>query len=183
MNIWGHFSTITRHKIKVGQLCFKVGLYKQGLLHDLSKYAPVEFMTGVKYYKGTYSPNAAERQEKGYSLAWLHHKGRNMHHWEFWVDFTHQGPKGAKMPYRYLLEMFCDRVAASMIYQGKKYTDKYPLIYYQDHQAYMIMNPESQALLDYLLTYMSDHGLEETIALIRSKHGYEDYPIESEARK
>ena len=65
MHIWGHFKTITKHKILVGKLCFKVHLYKQGLLHDLSKYTPTEFITGIKYYKGTYSPNSAERNEKG----------------------------------------------------------------------------------------------------------------------
>lgn len=64
MHIWGHFKTITKHKILVGKLCFKVHLYKQGLLHDLSKYTPTEFITGIKYYKGTYSPNSAERNEK-----------------------------------------------------------------------------------------------------------------------
>ena len=47
--------------------CFKAGLYKQGLLHDLSKYAPIEFLPGVKYYQGTRSPNEIERLEKGYS--------------------------------------------------------------------------------------------------------------------
>ena len=56
--------------------CFAVGLYRQGLLHDLSKYSWEEFATGVKYYQGNRSPNAAEKEEKGYSAAWLHHKGR-----------------------------------------------------------------------------------------------------------
>ena len=54
--LWGHFSTITAHKIKVGQLCFRCGLYKQGLLHDLSKYSWVEFSAGVKYFQGNRSP-------------------------------------------------------------------------------------------------------------------------------
>ena len=51
MHIWGHFKTITKHKILVGKLCFKVHLYKEGLLHDLSKYSPSEFITGIKYFK------------------------------------------------------------------------------------------------------------------------------------
>ena len=77
---WHHFLTITQHKLLVMQNCFRVGLFKQGLLHDLSKYSPAEFLTGVHYYQGDRSPNAAEREEKGYSSAWLHHKGRNKHH-------------------------------------------------------------------------------------------------------
>ena len=76
-NAWKHFCTITHHKNLVLVGCFKIGLYRQGLLHDLSKYSPTEFLVGCKYYQGTMSPNNAERKEKGYSLAWLHHKGRN----------------------------------------------------------------------------------------------------------
>ena len=68
--------------------CFKCGLYWQGLVHDLSKYSWTEFSVGAKYYQGTRSPNDAERESKGYSSAWLHHKGRNKHHLEYWVDYS-----------------------------------------------------------------------------------------------
>ena len=64
-NAWHHFLTITHHKMVVMEGCFQVGLFKQGLLHDLSKYSWEEFKTGVKYYQGTRSPNAAEKEEKG----------------------------------------------------------------------------------------------------------------------
>ena len=86
MNIWKHFKTITHHKILVAKGCFKVSLYKQGLLHDMSKYSPTEFWVGAKYYQGTRSPNNAEREDIGYSSAWLHHKGRNKHHYEYWIE-------------------------------------------------------------------------------------------------
>lgn len=59
-----HFQTITKHKLIVMQECFRVGLYRQGLLHDLSKYGWTEFRVGCKYYQGTRSPNNAEREEK-----------------------------------------------------------------------------------------------------------------------
>lgn len=164
-----HFKTITAHKLKVMELCFRIGLYKQGLLHDLSKYMPCEFMTGVRYYKGTISPNTAERDVKGYSLAWLHHKGRNKHHWEFWVDFTQEGAVPSKMPVNYVLEMFCDRVAASMIYGGKKYHDGYAYDYYIKRCHAYIMHEESKALIEHLLLYLADHGLEKTIQYIKEK--------------
>ena len=73
-NAYHHFLTITKHKCEVMKNCFAVGLYRQGLLHDLSKYSWEEFAIGVKYYQGNRSPNAAEKEEKGYSAAWLHHK-------------------------------------------------------------------------------------------------------------
>ena len=87
-NGWNHFRTITKHKRAVMQGCFKVGLYRQGLMHDLSKYTPEEFRTGVLYFQGNRSPNAAEKEELGYSRAWLHHKGRNKHHYEYWIDLA-----------------------------------------------------------------------------------------------
>ena len=83
-----HFQTITQHKLTVMQYCFAVGLYRQAILHDLSKYSPTEFLIGAKYYQGNRSPNNAEREAKGYSSAWLHHKGRNKHHFEYWLDYS-----------------------------------------------------------------------------------------------
>lgn len=87
MNIWKHFCTINHHKILVMRGCFQVGLIRQGLLHDLSKYSPTEFIVGCRYYQGNMSPNNAEREAVGYSSAWLHHKGRNKHHLEYWIDY------------------------------------------------------------------------------------------------
>ena len=101
-----HFQTITKHKILVMQECFRVGLYRQGLLHDLSKYGWTEFRVGCRYYQGTRSPNNAEREDKGYSSAWLHHKGRNKHHYEYWLDYDSHGEGklvGMKMPVRYVV--------------------------------------------------------------------------------
>ena len=114
--------------------CFKVGLYRQGLLHDLSKYSPTEFLVGCRYYQGNRSPNNAEREATGYSKAWLHHKGRNKHHYEYWIDYSvdpGEGIIGLKMPLQYVVEMFMDRIAASKTYQGDAYRDSHPLEYYE----------------------------------------------------
>ena len=124
LNAWRHFRTITEHKLLVMRECFQVGLYRQGLLHDLSKYSWEEFSTGVRYYQGNRSPNAAEKEVLGYSGAWLHHKGRNKHHFEYWIDFApdkSQGLIGNKMPLKYVIEMVMDRIAASKVYKGKDY--------------------------------------------------------------
>lgn len=77
-----HFKTITAHRNLVCRYCLRLGLVWQGLTHDLSKYSPTEFWRGAKYYQGTRSPNDQERKENGLSLAWLHHKGRNRHHFD-----------------------------------------------------------------------------------------------------
>ena len=101
-------------------------------------------------------------------MAWLHHKGRNKHHWEFWVDFTRTGLQPAKMPTRYVLEMFCDRIAASQTYKGKKYRDTFPLAYYENGKHSYIMHPQTRQFLEHLLHYLHDHGLDETIQYINS---------------
>ena len=47
MNAWKHFKTVIYHKFLVMKGCFKVGLYRQGLLHDLSKFSPSEFVVSA----------------------------------------------------------------------------------------------------------------------------------------
>lgn len=165
-----HLRTINHHRMLVCQHCFRVGLYRQGLMHDLSKYNPVEFMTGVRYFQGYRSPNTAERLDKGYSSAWLHHKGRNKHHLEYWIDYSldEDSPMtGMKMPVRYVVEMFCDRVAACKTYQKEKYTDASPLEYYEQSKKHYILHPETRALLEEMLIMLAEKGETETFAYIR----------------
>ncbi len=170
INVWNHFKTITEHKLLVMGNCFRVGLYRQGLLHDLSKYSREEFWTGVKYYQGNRSPNAAEREIFGFSKAWLHHKGRNKHHFEYWIDFSankEDGLVGHKMPLNYVAEMVMDRIAACRIYKGKAYTDRSPLEYYERESRFIVIHPETRALLEKLLNMLAKKGERRTFAYIR----------------
>lgn len=172
MKAWKHFCTITHHKILVMKHCFRVGLYRQGLLHDLSKYGYTEFRVGARYYQGTRSPNNAERETIGYSSAWLHHKGRNKHHYEYWIDYSlndKEGLIGMKMPKKYVVEMVMDRIAASKIYMKEAYTDRSPLEYYESGAAYLgkIIHEDTRALLEQLLHMLADEGEEKTFAYIR----------------
>ncbi len=167
----GHFRTITRHRHLVIRHCFKVGIGWQGLRHDLSKYSPVEFIPGARNYQGNRSPNEIERLEKGYSAAWLHHKGRNKHHFEYWTDYNPAEKRvmPVKMPLRYVAEMFCDRVAASKVYQGAAYTDQHPLDYYVSGKARRSIHPETSDLLENWLTILAEQGEGAAFATIRAK--------------
>lgn len=166
--VWGHFCTITRHRHKVIAHCAKAGILWQGLFHDLSKYSPTEFLPGIKYYTGTRSPNEGERSENGYSLAWLHHKGRNRHHFEYWVDYVAgKGQQPVKVPLRFVAEMFCDRVAASKIYRGKAYKQTDPLEYFQRGKPRRFINEQTSALLESFLTQLADEGEDAVFARIR----------------
>ena len=169
MKPWQHFKTITKHRWLVMLGCFRVGLYRQGLTHDLSKYAPTEFWAGARYYQGNRSPNAAEREDKGYSEAWMHHKGRNRHHWEYWTDYSMAQMRyvPVPMPRRYMAEMICDRIAASKIYNGERYTDACPLAYLQRGKMHDHMHPDTQALLARFLTQLRDEGEDAMFASLR----------------
>ena len=106
MDIINHFKTITEHKKEVLKGCIKAGIPLQGLMHDLSKYMPSEFIVGAIYYQGNRSPNEGEREAYGYSKAWMHHKGRNRHHFEYWTDYdtVTRIMSPVKMPYKYVAE-------------------------------------------------------------------------------
>ena len=170
---WKHFKTITYHKYLVAKGCFRVGLYMQGLLHDMSKYSPTEFIVGMKYYQGDRSPNNAEREEIGYSTAWLHHKGRNRHHYEYWIDYSiHAIPGGmapVPMPKRYIAEMIMDRIAASKVYKGKAYTDAAPLEYYYQGTDTAPIHEDTRRILLRMLTMLAEEGEEKTFRCIKEE--------------
>ena len=169
MKAWKHFKTITRHRWLVRRGCFQVGLYWQGLTHDLSKYTPTEFRVGIRYFQGNRSPNGAERDEKGYSLAWMHHKGRNRHHYEYWTDMNRftRVYESVPMPRKYLVEMVMDRIAACKTYQGKSYTDASALIYFDKSAEKMLMHEKTRQELSYILTMLRDQGQKETFRYLR----------------
>lgn len=166
-----HFITITKHKILVMKGCFRLGLYRQGLLHDMSKYLPTEFLVGCKYFQGVRSPNNAEREAKGYSEAWLHHKGRNKHHFEFWVDYSldGRGMVPVEMPVRYVAEMFVDRVSASKVYLKDKYNQKEPLKYFQKGKGHYGMHENTSKLLEKFLEKLANDGETATFKYIKNE--------------
>lgn len=171
MKMWKHFVTVTHHRWLVGKGCFRVGLYWQGLTHDLSKYSPTEFLVGARYYQGNRSPNGAEREEKGYSEAWMHHKGRNRHHYEYWTDMNLETRNYAPVPIprRYLVEMVMDRIAACMVYEGKNYTSGSALTYLQKSREKTLMHPQTRRQLEYILTMLQDVGEKETFRYLREE--------------
>lgn len=172
MKAWEHLKTITHHRNLVMLHCFKVGLYRQGLLHDLSKYSPTEFLVGAKYWSGKESPNNGERRDKGLSTSWLHHKGRNKHHLEYWIDYAmREGDPicGMKMPVKYVVEMFIDRVCACKNYQGEDYKDDSAWKYYERGKGKMMLHPETQALLEKLLKMLACKGEDYTFRYIKYK--------------
>lgn len=174
---WKHFYTITKHRHKVIRNCARAGILWQGLRHDLSKYSPTEFLAGARYYQGDKSPNEGEREKYGYSKAWMHHKGRNRHHFEYWTDYskTERRVAPVKMPMKYVIEMFCDRVAASKVYQGRNYNDNHPLEYFLGGKSKRMIHPETSDLIESLLIMLSEKGEDETFKYIKNLDKKADY--------
>ena len=164
-----HLRTVQHHRFLVLRHCWRVGLYWQGLTHDLSKFSPVEFSAGARYYQGNRSPIDREKEVKGYSLGWLHHKGRNKHHWEYWLDNAADGIQPLEMPLNYVIEMYCDRTAASKIYMKDAYHDGSAYEYFMRGYHHVLMHPNTKALLEHILIYQRDHGTDQTIAYIRKE--------------
>ena len=155
---FGHLHTVNKHRFKVFILCCKCGFIWRGLVHDLSKYSPTEFFEGVKYYaNGKKSPIINCKNDIGYSKAWLHHKGRNKHHSEYWLDLNAPS-KVPVIPFKYSVEMVCDRIAACKTYQGKNYKDISPYYYWNEHRDNEIMNRKNQKFLTEVFESLSIHG-------------------------
>lgn len=168
-----HLHTVNRHRRMVRRHCFKVGLYWQGLTHDLSKYSPTEFLAGVRYYQGTRSPNVAERNITGYSKAWMHHKGRNKHHYEYWTDYsieTGNPLEYMRMPRRYFVESLMDRIAASKVYGGAAYRDSDSLDYLLTRDSESHMNKEDRDEMLRILTMLSREGEQKTFAYLKNEY-------------
>ena len=162
----GHLKTVLHHKKLVARGCFQVGLYRQGILHDMSKFTMPELLNGFRYYQeGKQSPNNGERVVKGYSEAWMHHKGRNPHHYEYWTDYNIEAAKKGEypvqpvqMPRKYVAEMLMDRIAASKTYKKENYTDASPLEYYERGKAGRLMHPETAKELERMLKILARKG-------------------------
>lgn len=166
---FGHLSTVMHHRHQVLIHCIKAGIPWRGLTHDLSKFSPTEFIPGVLCYQGNRSPNEQERELYGFSKAWMHHKGRNRHHFEYWTDYNTvtRRMEPVKMPDVFIFEMFCDRVAASKTYNKEKYNDSMPLEYFLRAKHRRIIEAETSRKLELLLTMLRDKGEDAVFRYIR----------------
>lgn len=165
-----HLKTITRHHNEVFRLCRRSGIAWRGFWHDLSKLSPTEFLPGARFYSdGTHSPTVEERRTNGYSVAWMHHMGRNRHHFEYWVDYRPgEGLVPVEMPPVFFCEMVCDRIAASKIYHGPAYTNSTALEYYERQKKNYYIHPATAAQLEYVLTLLSERGEQALFEYLRA---------------
>ena len=177
--LMGHLKTVTKHRWVVFKLCLKAGIPWRGFIHDLSKFSPTEFWSGVKYYtEGKHSPILKEKQELGYSKAWLHHKGRNKHHLEYWVDEATK-QVAAVIPYKYVVEAICDELAAGIVYMGKDWTTGTQFEYYMTKQReHCIINPKVDNFMKDVFLEVKEKGIPFTIKKKNLKVKYKKYCLD-----
>lgn len=169
-----HFKTIFKHKVIVCRECIACGEIWRGLMHDNSKFGPTEFISSAKYFQGNRSPIEAEKEALGYSNVWLHHKGRNQHHWEYWCDYNNNTGEvfPHKIPYKFVVEMICDWIGAGMVYSGEKWTQEEPLAYYIKMRAGRHFHPDTESLILQFLNCIKEKGLDEFHKMARCQSEY-----------
>ena len=169
-----HLHLINKHKWYVFKLCLKAGIPFRGLVHDLSKYSSTEFFESVKYFNGNHSPIVESKKENGYSKAWLHHKGRNKHHFEYWIDLN-APDKTPIIPYKYTVEMICDTLAAGIVYKGKNWYPKYQLEYFNNRKDKAYINEKIKKVLEETYKEVALNGINKTINKKNLKKIYKEY--------
>ena len=151
-----HAALVLRHKHRVFINCCKCGIPLRGLVHDLSKFSPSEFFESVRYYQGTRSPIGVARREAGVSMAWLHHRGRNKHHIEYWYDPDCE--VHPLMPYKYAVECICDKLAATKTYAKRDYNDSLPLLHWRRYGCKAQGNEKLKAFIEKAFTDIEANG-------------------------
>ncbi len=177
LNMLKHITLVTKHRWLVFKFSCKLGIPFRGLMHDLSKFSYDEFWESVKYYNGKVSPISMCKKDKGYSKAWLHHKGRNKHHVQYWVDL---GTKGVApvIPYKYAAEIICDKLSASKTYNGKNWTTSSEYEYWQKEVTRIIINPKMQNFFTEVFIQVKDNGIDKTLTKKNIKSLYQKYCID-----
>lgn len=173
-NLIGHLNTVNSHRFMVFKLSIKAGIPFRGLIHDLSKYHPIEFFEGVKYFDGKISPIKVCKKKEGYSKAWLHHKGRNKHHFEYWYDFN-TPDKTPVIPYKYVAEMICDNLAASLTYNKKNWSADDQLNYFLNRTDLDYLNEKVKNILIEVYEDIVKDGINKTITSKNLKRIYKKH--------
>lgn len=180
-NVLKHIKLVMKHKWLVFKFSCKLGIPFRGLVHDLSKFSWEEFWESVRYYDGEISPIIMSRKANGYSKAWLHHKGRNKHHDCYWVDL--KSPEVAPViPYKYAVEMICDKLSANITYTGKNWTLSSEYEYWQIEKTKIIINPKIENFLTEVFRQVKDYGIDKTLTKKNIKNLYQKYCIDDKTK-
>lgn len=160
-NSIAHLRIVLKHKKEVFKAMCLVGHPIQGLLHDMSKFHPIEFWESVRYFnQGKGSPIEVSKRVKGHSRAWFHHRGVNPHHSQYWVDISFGEVIPCEMPWKYIVESVCDTIAAGKTYLGDKWTNSSPINYFNSRDCKSFFAPFTRFALKTIYEDISVMGWE-----------------------
>lgn len=155
---WKYLKYVLRHKWFVTIECFKMGLFLRGIMHDMSKFLPSEFIPYARFFYGKYpSLNDVhgdqrnrisiwkEGAAKAFDFAWLLHQKRNDHHWQWWIlPEDDGGTKIMPMSLNAIKELVADWIGAGRAISGRK--DPWP--WYQANKGHMQLNPDTRRIIE-----------------------------------
>lgn len=92
-----YLSYVLRHKWYVFLACLEYGLIWRGIVHDWTKFLPVEWTPYVRFFYGhgmtrgqaaalNYDFPVSDADELAFENAWNHHQRCNDHHWQYWLE-------------------------------------------------------------------------------------------------
>jgi hypothetical protein len=153
-----YLSYVLRHKWFVFVEACRLGIPWRGLVHDLSKFRPSEWMPYARYFYGDYpefktmptglkwqyTGQTKEDVDREFDAAWLRHQHRNPHHWQYWVLREDDGgTRNLPMPDAYRREMLADWRGAGRAL-GKPDTQAW----YERNKDKMLLHPETRAWIE-----------------------------------
>lgn len=180
MKLIKHFNTVIKHKFLVFKYSCKLGIPFTGLIHDMSKFHPVEFINSVKYYDGKMSPTIVERRSKNnVSDITMHHAFRNKHHWHYYVDYLPNEFVIARMNYKHSVEYVCDIISASKTYRKKEFKIIDPYDYFKSHSEHYIMHPANKEFVLWLTLEIANTKFKVKKKLVKEKYKQiiDKYPV------
>lgn len=134
-----YFKYLAKHKWYVFVECCKLGVPLRGLLHDMSKFLPCEWVPYAHHFYG----KRKKKVDRAYDLAWLHHIHRNKHHWQFWVIVDNGIEEYLPMPDKYVKEMLAD-------WYGAGYAQNMPDVkkWYLDRKEIIKLHPRTRRWIE-----------------------------------
>ena len=172
MKYFKHLWVVIKHRHNVLRYSTKLGIFWTGLVHDLSKFRPVEFWRSVKYFDGKKSPTIVERKNHdNFSYICVAHTGRNKHHWQYWVDYTREDIVVNRLPFKNNLEYVADILSASKVYNPKAFTLMVAHDYFKEHSQTYLMHPASKEFILWVIKEAHEKGFKAVKKKItRSKY-------------
>lgn len=136
---WNYLKYVLKHKWFVFIECLKIIQPWHGIVHDLSKFLPSEFIPYARWFYG----KGDDKDKESFDVAWCLHQHRNKHHWDYWIM---SNGKPVPMPSKYVMQMIADWRA-----MGRTFGDTAESFYAKNKDR-MILHSATINLIEWILS-------------------------------